>query len=329
MASDVALLTEVLHDVVRASDGQGAVELLDNAVALGRAARGGDEVAADRLAALAASLDLDQAAVLVRSLTRWFQLVNLAEDNERVRRLRRSDALTAPAPRPGSMRNAIAELSALGMAPAELRELLRGAELRLVMTAHPTEARRRTTIDKLARVFGVLRELDELSHAHPDGARRRLLATVQELWGSDELRATSLTVLDEVRGGLVHFATTLAETVPQVYRDLEEALAEFYPGEPFDVPPLLSFGSWIGGDRDGNPFVTPNTTVAALDLMREQCLRFLEGRVELLAVTLDLLDRQHILMLGLDCLDRFPGADIDLVRTPHQFGQRTNLPHTE
>jgi phosphoenolpyruvate carboxylase len=291
LASDVALLTGVLHDVVRASDGDGAVRLLDDAVALGRAARGNHEVAADRLAALVASLDLEQAAILVRSLTRWFQLVNLAEDNERVRRLRRSDARAAPAPRPGSMRHAIAELHALGTTPAELRELLRGAELRLVMTAHPTEARRRTTIDKLARVFGVLRELDEVAPAHPDSARRRLCATVQELWGSDELRATSLTVLDEVRGGLVHFATTLAETVPQVYRDLEEALAEFYPGERFEVPPLLSFGSWIGGDRDGNPFVTPATTVEALDLMREQCLRFLEARVELLAGRLSLSDR--------------------------------------
>ena len=111
---------------------------------------------------------------------------------------------------------------------------------------------------------------------------------MQELWGSDELRATTVTVLDEVRGGLVHFSTTLATTVPRLYRDLEEALAEFYPGEHFEVPPLLSFGSWIGGDRDGNPFVTPATTVAALELMREQCLRFLESRLELLAGRLSL-----------------------------------------
>jgi phosphoenolpyruvate carboxylase len=114
---------------------------------------------------------------------------------------------------------------------------------------------------------------------------------VQELWGSDELRAISLTVLDEVRSGLIHFASTLAETVPRIYRDLEDALAEFYPDERFDVPLLLGFGSWIAGDRDGNPFVTPETTVEALDLMREQCLRFLEGRVEMLAGRLSLSER--------------------------------------
>jgi phosphoenolpyruvate carboxylase len=290
-ASDEALLTGVLHDVVRASDGPTAVALLDEAVPLGHAVGEGDERAAERLATLVAGLDLEQAEVLVRALTRWFQLVNLAEDNERVRRLRRRAAADAPAPRSGSVRRAIADLAGRGKTAAELRLLLRDAELRLVMTAHPTEARRRTTIDKLARVFGVLRELDEAAQRAGDGdddARRRLLATVQELWGSDELRATTVTVLDEVRGGLVHFSTTLATTVPRLYRDLEEALAEFYPGEHFEVPPLLSFGSWIGGDRDGNPFVTPATTVAALELMREQCLRFLESRLELLAGRLSL-----------------------------------------
>jgi phosphoenolpyruvate carboxylase len=106
----------------------------------------------------------------------------------------------------------------------------RRAELRLVMTAHPTEARRRTTIEKLARIFRELRELDERLDADLE-TRARMLATVQELWGSDELRAISLTVLDEVRGGLVHFITTLADTVPRVYRDLERALAEYYPDE--------------------------------------------------------------------------------------------------
>ena len=290
-ASDEALLTGVLHDVVRASDGPTAVALLDEAVPLGHAVGEGDERAAERLATLVAGLDLEQAEVLVRALTRWFPRGNLAEDTARGRRLRRRAAADAPAPRSGSVRRAIADLAGRGKTAAELRLLLRDAELRLVMTAHPTEARRRTTIDKLARVFGVLRELDEAAQRAGDGdddARRRLLATVQELWGSDELRATTVTVLDEVRGGLVHFSTTLATTVPRLYRDLEEALAEFYPGEHFEVPPLLSFGSWIGGDRDGNPFVTPATTVAALELMREQCLRFLESRLELLAGRLSL-----------------------------------------
>ena len=290
-AADESLLTEVLNEVVRASDGDAALELHSRAVALGRAMHDDDEDAGDRLTELVAELDLDRSEILVRSLTRWFQLENLAEDNDRVRRLRRRDVAQAPAPRRGSLRASIATFARRGLSAAEVRVLLRRAELRLVMTAHPTEARRRTTLEKLERVFRVLRELDERADADLADARVQLLATVQELWGSDELRATSLTVLDEVRGGLVHFITSIAETVPRVYRDLEQALAEYYPDELIEVPPLLNFGSWIGGDRDGNPNVTPEMTIDALDLMRTMCLRFLQGRAELLASRLSLSDR--------------------------------------
>ncbi|HEY5431038.1 MAG TPA: phosphoenolpyruvate carboxylase, partial [Solirubrobacteraceae bacterium] len=294
-AADEALLTDVLREVITLAEGPAAVRLLDDAVALDQAARRGDAQAADKLAERVAGLSLAETEMLVRSLTRWFQLVNLAEDNERVRRLRARDAAQPERPRAGSLRQVIADLHGTGATAADVTEVLSGAELRLVMTAHPTEARRRTTIDKLARVFGVLRELDERAHAPIDDARRRLLATAQELWGSDDIRAAELTVADEVRGGLIHFSSTLADTIPRIYRDLEEALAEFYPeggGESSpSVPPLLTFGSWIGGDRDGNPFVTPETTVAALELMREQCLRLIEARLEQLAGRLSLSER--------------------------------------
>ena len=302
-AADEALLTDVLREVIAMGGGADALRLLDEAVALGQEARLGDERAADRLAELVAGLTLDETEVLVRSLTRWFQLVNLAEDNERVRRLRARDAADPDRPRTGSLRHVVSALHASGATWDDLSDVLDNAELRLVMTAHPTEARRRTTIDKLARVFGVLRELDERSQTPGADARRRLLATVQELWGSDDLRAAELTVSDEVRGGLIHFSSTLADAIPRIYRDLEEAVAEFYP-EASDraatVPPLLSFGSWIGGDRDGNPFVTPETTVAALELMREQCLRLVEARLEQLAGRLSLSQRLTGPAPGLD-----------------------------
>jgi phosphoenolpyruvate carboxylase len=294
-AADEALLTGVLREVIALGEGEAAVALLDDAVALGQRARAGSEDAADALAQLVAGLDLARMEVLVRALTRWFQLINLAEDNERIRRLRERDAADRARPRSGSLREAIAHLAASGVSREQLRQLLSQAELRLVMTAHPTEARRRTTIDKLARVFTVLRELDERTAPDREDARRRLLATVQELWGSDDIRAAELTVLDEVRGGLVLFSSTLADTVPRIYRDLERAIAEAYPTDDgvdtSAVPPLLGFGSWIGGDRDGNPFVTPQVTVQALELMREQCLRLLEGQLEQLAGRLSLSDR--------------------------------------
>ena len=292
-ADDQTLLAEVLAEVIEADPHGGTLDLHERTVALAHRAREGDEAAAGLLAEMVADLDVEEAELLVRSLTRWFQLVNLAEDNDRVRRLRSRELAQAPAARSGSLRDAVRRLAAAGVNADQLGELLAGAELRLVLTAHPTEARRRTTLEKLARVFAVLRDLDE--HANRPGeqerARTRLRATVQELWGSDELRAVAPTVLDEVRTGLVYFVSTLAETLPFVYRDLEEAVAESYPGMAVAVPSFLAFGSWIGGDRDGNPFVTPQLTLEALGLMREQCLRFLEGRVELLAGRVSLSDR--------------------------------------
>jgi phosphoenolpyruvate carboxylase len=151
----------------------------------------------------------------------------------------------------------------------------------MVLTAHPTEARRRTVIDKLARIFSVIRNLDE-KRALPyelDRARIRLSATIAELWSSNEIRTAKPTVLDEVRAVLVYFGSTFVEVIPEIYRDLEEALAESYPGDEIPVPPFLTFGSWIGGDRDGNPFVTPAVTVEALHVMRTAALAWLEGRL--------------------------------------------------
>ncbi len=292
-ADDEVLLAGVLAEVIRADAHERALELHERTVVLAREAREGDAASAQRLGELVSALDVDEVEVLVRSLTRWFQLLNLAEDNDRIRRLRSRELERVPEPRAGSLRDAVRRLAASGVRAPQLQELLSGAELRLVLTAHPTEARRRTTLEKLARVFGVLRDLDERPD-HPgaeDQARARIRATVQELWGSDELRAVAPTVLDEVRTALVYFVSTLAETLPFIYRDLEEAIAESYPDATVEVPAFLGFGSWIGGDRDGNPFVTPELTLQALGLMREQCLRFIEGRVELLAERVSLSER--------------------------------------
>ncbi|MDX6691384.1 MAG: phosphoenolpyruvate carboxylase [Solirubrobacteraceae bacterium] len=278
-ADDEALLGGVLDDVIAAVEGPQALALHRRAVELGERSRSGDSGAAQQLAELAAGLDLNELVLLIRMLTRWFQLMNLAEDNGRIRRIRALDE--GPEPRRGGLRNAIAQLAADGTSADELHETLAGAEVRLVMTAHPTEARRRTTVSKLSRIFGLLRSLDERrpSAVEQEQIRRRIAAAVQEMWGSDELRATSTSVIDEVRAGLVYFTSTLAGVVPEVYRDLEAAVRESFPGAHVDVPPLLTFGSWMGGDRDGNPFVTPARTAETLAIMKETCLLHLQGSV--------------------------------------------------
>ena len=292
-ADDEALLREVLDAVVLEAEGEGALALHRDAIALGRRLRGGDADAADRLTALVRGLDVEGLQLLVRSLMRHFQLVNLAEDNERVRRLRARELAEAPRPRRGSLRDAIGRMAADGVDADALDRLLARALVSPVMTAHPTEARRRTTLDKLARVFAVLRRLDEQRPAADllVAARAELGAAVQELWGSDEVRAVSPQVADEVRTGITYLTTTLADVVPQLYRELAAAITEAYPGHEVQLPALLRFGSWMGGDRDGNPFVTPAVTRETLETLRDHCLRFLHARTLRLAERVSLSTR--------------------------------------
>ena len=282
-ADDEALLGGVLDEVICAVEGPTARELHRRAVELGGRSRNGESGAAEELVQLVAGLELVDLVLLTRMLTRWFLLMNLAEDNDRVRRIRTLDE--ASEPRRGGLQEAVRQLASDGTSAVELNDMLAGAEVRLVMTAHPTEARRRTTVSKLSRIFALLRALDERrpSSIEQEQIRRRIAAAVQEMWVTDELRATSTTVLDEVKAGLVYFTSTLADAVPDVYRDLEAAIRESYPDADVAVPSLLTFGSWIGGDRDGNPFVTPQVTAEALGLMKATCLRHLQATVLALA----------------------------------------------
>jgi len=290
LGDDVALLRDVLGDVVRAADGERPLELEERARGLADAFRRGDSAAGNELAALLEGLDAGELEVLIRTLTTYLLLVNLAEDSDRVRRGRAGESDGAW---PASFAEAARAVARRGTGATEVSRTLDQAELRLVLTAHPTEARRRTAVEKLARVFGEVRALDErrLVPGEEEAARRRVAGLVEELWASDGIRAVSPTVLDEVRGGLVYFTSTLAEVVPAVYRRLEEAFGQGEPGGEARVPPLLSFGSWIGGDRDGNPSVTPEVTEQALDMAHDACLRLHEERLAGLAGQLSVSSR--------------------------------------
>ena len=163
---DIELLGGLLGEVIRAQERAEAFALEERARALGKALRSGEETAREQLGALVEGLSVEEATVLVRAFTTYFRLVNLAEDNERVRRIRAHEREAFPAPRRGSLREAIGIIADRGVGAAGLQELLAQAEVRLVLTAHPTEARRRTTVAKLARVFATVRELDERQLGH-------------------------------------------------------------------------------------------------------------------------------------------------------------------
>src|SRR5206468_1068527 len=158
------------------------------------------------------------------------------------------EAREAPKPRRGSIRAAIEGFRRDGIEADALAKLLAQAEVRLVLTAHPTEARRRTTIEKLARVFGVLRDLDERPAVTADDARRRPAPAVQDLWASRDFRAASAAVYHDVGVNLVWLLTSRAAIIPDLYRDSDAALADAYPALEVVLPPLLTFLSCIGGD---------------------------------------------------------------------------------
>jgi phosphoenolpyruvate carboxylase len=289
LSDDIHLLAGTLGDVLRTTRGEGAFTQTETVRALAKAVRAGDPAAISAFDTLIHALTDDEADTLVRAFTNYFQLINLAEDSERIRRIRRREAAEG-GPRRGSLREAVSLLAVRGVDAEQVVALLAAAQIRLVLTAHPTEARRRTIVAKLARIFGILRDLDERKLLPGETARahRRLAQTVEELWDSEEVRATELTVLDEVRTSLVYLLSTFVEVMPSIYRDLDEAIAEFYPGAAIATPPLLRLGSWIGGDRDGNPNVTADVTLRALEMMRTAALGMLEGRLVDLAGRLSL-----------------------------------------
>ena len=285
LSDDVYLLAGILGEVIQSLAGPEAFVLEEDVRALAKRLRSGDHNAGPLLEQQIHDADTAELRILIRAFTNYFQLINLAEDNERIRRVHRREHDHPDEPRRGSIREAIMLLARRGMGAADVQALLDGAQVRLVLTAHPTEARRRTVIDKLARIFAAIRDLDERrALPHEVGrARSRIASTIAELWSSNEIRTTTPTVLDEVRAVLVYFGSTLVEVIPEIYRDLADALAEAYPDAAITVPSFLTFGSWIGGDRDGNPFVTPQVTVEALGVMRTAALGYLDGRLTELA----------------------------------------------
>ena len=245
---------------------------------------GGNGTITRELQQLIAGLSIGEIFSLTKAFTLYFGLVNLAEAVERLRVLRERDRRSGP--RAESVGAAVATLRAHGIPAAELRAWLEGALIMPVLTAHPTESRRRTTLIKQRRIFDHLLDLTLGARQLLPQEKRELHARLEReivgLWQSDDVRHSKPSVLDEVENGLFYFQTVLYDLLPSLCRTFEQALADHYPEEQWRLPPLLRFGSWMGGDRDGNPFVTPEVTVATVRLMRASMLRHLIGCMDAL-----------------------------------------------
>jgi phosphoenolpyruvate carboxylase len=279
MRRDVRLLGEILGQVIREQAGQDLlddVEDLRHRVIAARLAAGPE--ADDQIAALVQGWPLGRAEAVARAFTVYFHLANLAEEQQRIRTLRERD--TGAAPVRESLAAAIASLRHTQLGTSHQDALIGRLEVHPVLTAHPTEARRRAVTESLRRISALLVALDagQPGAAAEAEVTRRLREEIDLLWRTSPLRSRAMQPLDEVRSGMAVFDDTLFRLAPAVYRALDQALQ----GEASGVrapraPAFLRYGSWIGADRDGNPFVTAAVTEQAARIQAEHALRALEN----------------------------------------------------
>ena len=298
LSEQIHLLGDLLGQTIVEQEGPALFDLVEAVRALAKAHRGGDAAAGERLLERILALPLADARGVVKAFASYFQLVNLAEEEERVRVLHRreQEAHASGSPMAESMRSALFDLRDQGLQPEELQALLGRLLVMPVFTAHPTEAKRRTLLTKLGRVAEILHAVDFHSPT-PDEARAAVLSLREEivsLWQTDDARTYRPSVLDEVRNGLYYFESTLFDLAPEIEGQLGDALKDAYPAASFVVPPFLKFGSWIGGDRDGNPYVTPAVTEETLREHQALALRLYRRGLERLHGHLSTAARQGV-----------------------------------
>jgi phosphoenolpyruvate carboxylase len=266
---DVRFLGGLLDDVIRDLEGPEALAMVEEVRSLARRRRAGGHDAERLLAARIDALDEKQARIIARAFSIYFDLANIAEDRQRVRVLRDRERSRHPEPLGESLPAAVAELADLGMPAADVQRHLDALRVELVFTAHPSEAKRRSIRAKLRRMRRGLRELDRQDLLPRERAAHEAAISdeLAVLWQTEFLRPSRPTVGDEVERGL-SIMPRLWEAVPQVHAALRAGLEARYPGVAFRIPAFLTFGSWMGGDRDGNPFVTADVTARTLLRLR-------------------------------------------------------------
>ncbi|WP_100372139.1 phosphoenolpyruvate carboxylase [Bacillus sp. FJAT-45037] len=222
---------------------------------------------------------------VIRAFSIYFHLVNIAEQNHRIRRQREYQMQEGGVSQPFSLERAVEAVKKLNPKDEVMQKVLNDLSIELIITAHPTEATKRTVLETQKRISLILQEFDKPQLTKKE--RRRLddslFNEITALWQTDELRHRKPTVLDEVKNGLHYFNQTLFDVIPEIHQELEVQLDEQFPNHSWKVPNFLHFGSWIGGDRDGNPNVTPEVTWETLELQRRLVLKkYKESLVDLM-----------------------------------------------
>ena len=261
LRQEVRWLGGLLGQVISDLEGPSALELEERVRGLAKARRLGEAGAAEELQAIFKDMDIDQSWLICRAFTLFFDLANLAEDRQRVRTLRRRKRLKE------SLTAAVESMANQGLSAEAVQERLHRLFLEPVFTAHPTEAKRRAVRGHLQRLRRWLLRGDRGQSVEPS-----VREVIETLWHTDLLNPRKPTVMEEVDRGLAT-VRKLWNVVPRLHREMAQALEKHYPEHTFEIPAFLQFGTWMGGDRDGNPYVTSEITAQTLRHYRKAALK--------------------------------------------------------
>jgi len=245
----------------------------------------------EQLSAFIRDLDPETLTYVIRAFSAYFRLVNVAEEAHAHRLLYRAEQDGEAWE--NSFEDVLGRLKAAGLTAEQCADLLTHLDISPVITAHPTEATRRTLLEGQRRMFLKVKTLDDnrLPPMERESLEESLQVDTQILWKTDEVRVRRPQVEDEIENGLFYFRESLFLAIPRTYRKLEQALHAVFGDEAPEVPPVIRFGSWVGGDRDGNPYVTADTTAWALRTHKREVLACYIDRVEQLHHILSHSDR--------------------------------------
>ena len=291
LRSDIRRLGHQLGNTLVRQHGQSLLDAVERVRMLTRNLRdqGSNEDVTAELHELFDDTDVAHAILLVRAFTVYFHLANVAEQVHRIEDLNSGSPNFA-----NQFEETVQALTDSGIAPPEISNLVARAELRPVFTAHPTEASRRAILDKLAMVSRLIEQRSESRRTEADRRRidRRIEELVEAIWQTDELRHVRPEPLDEARAVLYYLDLTVREAIPELLDEMQAALRSIGQALPTDRVPIR-FGSWVGGDRDGNPNVSPATTDQVLGLQRRRALEILVDEVGALGHELSVSTRVH------------------------------------
>jgi phosphoenolpyruvate carboxylase len=323
LREDIRLLGRLLGDTVREQEGAEVFDRVEHIRQLAlRGHRDDDHAARAEMDAVLSSLPRESTSKVVRAFSYFSHLANIAEDQHHIRRAR-TYARAGAAPREGSLAHSLDRAQKAGIDAKRLAGFFAGAQVRPVLTAHPTEVQRKSILDCQWKIARLLDERDrtELSpeeQAEHDEALRR---AVLRLWQTRMLRRAKLSVMDEVNNALSFYDMTFLRELPRLYNASEDHLAQAVPGWNeqglAELPAFLRPGSWIGGDRDGNPFVTAEVLESAMRAQSRKAIAFLLEQLHQLgaelSTTTSLIEVPDVELMRL--------AELSPDRSPHRLDE--------